>query len=73
MADADAPMSAEETKLYEAIINGAEPPDPVWRKAGRDAHEAGAGFGEGPRPFHSVAALSWRFGWNERALEQRDA
>ncbi len=65
-------QTAEEARRFEAIIYEAEPPDPEWHKAGREAHEKGAAFHEGPRPIESVAALSWRLGWNQRALERRD-
>jgi hypothetical protein len=54
-----------------AICRGERQPDPVWRLAGQEAHVAGLAFHEGPRPFESIEALSWRIGWNERALEQQ--
>ena len=54
-----------------AIIRGQQKPHPAFHKAGWDAHTAGKQFGEGPRPFHSVEALCWRLGWNDRALAER--
>ena len=65
-------MSDEDEELYLAIIEGRAQPDPALLQAGIDAHAAGMGFGEGPRPFHAIPALCWRIGWNQRAREQRD-
>ena len=53
-----------------AICRYEREPDPAAKLAGREAHAAGKGFHEGPKPHRTVEALSWRIGWNERALEQ---
>ena len=68
--DADGwPMTPEEDRVYQDIIAGTREPDPVHSQAGRAAHEAGRQFHECLHLMFSVAGLSWRFGWNERALE----
>jgi hypothetical protein len=61
-------MNAAEEAEYVAIIEGKREPDPEGYKAGYAAHAADVPFGDGPRPIASVYALSWRFGWNDRAL-----
>ena len=61
--------AADDDSLYLAIIRGTAPPDAVAVQEGRDAHAAGRQFHEGPEPFHSVRALSWRMGWNDTALK----
>jgi hypothetical protein len=66
----DAEAYLEDAKAYFRIIDGGDP-DPDAYKAGWDAHEAGKPFGEGPRPFHTIKALSWRIGWNDRAIGKR--
>ncbi len=58
-----------EDALYVAIIHGIEPPLPEPYQAGQAARSADAPFHAGPQPFQTVAALSWRIGWNDRALE----
>jgi hypothetical protein len=65
---ADRLMTAAEDLIYTAIINGKRQPDAAFHNAGRDAHDAGVPFGDGPRPLHTVEALCWRIGWNDRAL-----
>jgi len=58
-----------EDAAYLAIINRAQEPDPIAYKAGWDAHARGEPFGR-PDVYHfTVEALSWRLGWNARALE----
>lgn len=57
-----------EDDRFLAICRGREEPEPVAFQAGHDAHAAGLAFHEYPYPFDSVAALSWRIGWNQRAL-----
>lgn len=59
---------ATEDDEFLAICRFEREPDPEACQAGRDAWDAGTGFHEGPQPFESVKALSWRIGWNERAL-----
>ena len=62
---------SDEDKAFLAICRGEQEPDAASRQAGRDDHAAGLQFHEGPQPFDTVKALSWRIGWNERALAQR--
>lgn len=62
-------MNVEENLRYEDILLGAQPPEPESYAEGRAARDADKAFHEGPRPTHSVKALSWRLGWNDRALE----
>lgn len=51
-----------------AIIEGRRKPDlDAWNAGWRD-HKRGLGFHQGPRPRDTVIALSWRIGWNSRAL-----
>ena len=61
--------SPNEDAAFLAICGGERDPDAVSYQAGWDGHAAGKGFHEWPPPFHSVKALSWRLGWNQRALE----
>lgn len=61
-------MDAAEEAEYVAIIEGKREPDAAGYRAGYAAHAADIEFGHGPRPIASVYALSWRFGWNDRAL-----
>jgi len=60
----------DEAQTYEAIIDGKLKPDPTTYQAGWDAHAAGKQFHEGPKPHHCVEGLSWRIGWNDRALAE---
>ncbi len=62
----------DEAQIYGAIIDGKLKPDPTFHQAGWDAHAANKQFHEGPTPHHTVAALCWRIGWNDRALAHRD-
>lgn len=64
----DQPMTPEAT--YLAILNRTQEPDPISYKAGRDAHARGEPFGRPDVNHFTVEALSWRLGWNDRALEQ---
>jgi ribosome modulation factor len=60
-----------EDDRFMAICQGHEAPEPAAFQAGHDAHAAGLSFHECPyQPSHSVASLSWRIGWNHRALSQ---
>lgn len=52
-----------------AIIHGEVEPDRICYDAGRLAHRSGAGFHECPYSQETYQALSWRIGWNDRALE----
>lgn len=65
----DPPTDAEDDAAFLAICRHERKPDPVPYAAGWDAHAAGRGFHEGPKPPHTVEALSWRIGWNDRALK----
>lgn len=58
----------DEETTYLAIIHGRLRPDKASYKAGVGAHTAGKGFHEGPQPFFTAKAISWRIGWNDRAL-----
>jgi hypothetical protein len=58
-----------EAKIW-AIIQGTEPPDPVFYENGWADHAAGLAFHECTWPFESIEALCWRIGWNDRALTQ---
>jgi hypothetical protein len=60
-----------EDERFLAICQGREEPEPGAFQAGQDAHGAGLAFHEYPGLFDSVAALSWRIGWNQRALSTR--
>lgn len=62
-------MSGPDAEIY-AIIRGRKKPDPTFYQAGWDAHAAGKQFHEGPKPDHTVEALCWRIGWNDRALRE---
>lgn len=64
----DQPMTPAEEAAYHAIIKGAQKPDPIAYTAGWDAHARGEPFGRPGVNHFTVEALSWRFGWNERAL-----
>lgn len=61
-------MDHAETAQYEAILHGTAAPDPDAYKAGWAARDADAPFHACPQPHHSVAGLSWRLGWNDRAI-----
>lgn len=63
----DQPMTPEAT--YLAILNRTQEPDPISYKAGWDAHARGEPFGRTDVNHFTVEALSWRLGWNDRALE----
>jgi hypothetical protein len=58
----------DEEATYLAIIHGQLPPNKAFYKAGVEAHTAGKEFHEGPQPFFTAKAISWRIGWNDRAL-----
>lgn len=58
----------DEATAYKAILHERIKPHAAAYKAGADARDAGRGFHEGPRPDGTVQALSWRIGWNDRAL-----
>lgn len=64
-------MDTAELARYIGILAGNHGSDPGYYLAGWNAHEAGKPFGDGPRPLHCVAALSWRIGWNDRALGKK--
>jgi hypothetical protein len=57
--------------IYVAIIHGKLPAISIFYEEGRRAHEAGLAFHESPYKCFSCEGLSWRLGWNDRALEQR--
>jgi len=61
----------DQETTFADIVHGRQKPDPTAYRAGWDAHQAGKHFHEGPQPFDSVEALSWRIGWNDRALAER--
>lgn len=65
-------MTPADEAVYLAIINRTQKPDPTAYKAGWDAHARGEPFGRPDVEHFTVAALSWRIGWNDRALEQND-
>lgn len=58
----------DEEATYLAIIERRLRPYAACYKTGADAHAAGKAFHEGPQPFFTAKALSWRMGWNDRAL-----
>ena len=58
-----------EEALVDGIIKGYLLPKAVEYAEGRKAREEDKGFHECPYPQHTAKALSWRFGWNDRALE----
>jgi hypothetical protein len=58
----------DEEATYLAIIELRLRPNMTFYKAGADAHAAGKKFHEGPKPFFTASAISWRMGWNDRAL-----
>jgi hypothetical protein len=60
--------SAAEDVAETDIIYGFVAPDPLAYKLGWGAHAAGKGFHEGPKQPRAYA-LSWRIGWNNRALQ----
>jgi hypothetical protein len=60
--------SEGESAAFLAICQGDAPPDAAAYAQGWDAHEQGRAFHEYPYPFDTVLGLSWRLGWNERAL-----
>lgn len=62
-------MTAAEERIYVDIIDGRQKPEPVAYQAGKHAHAAGKQFHEGPKPFFRVESISWRMGWNDRALD----
>ena len=65
-------MTHEEEARFFAIIYGEQAPDPEAHARGRRARGQGNGFRQCPyRPLLTVLALSWRIGWNDRALELR--
>lgn len=70
MAEVDTP-AADEAAAFLAICREEREPDPEHYAAGRAAWGVKQ-FHEGPRPLSSIKALSWRIGWNSRALEERD-
>jgi hypothetical protein len=51
------------------VINRRAKPDPAFYREGWDAHCAGKAFHEHPYPQQSYAALCWRIGWNDHALQ----
>ncbi|MGI4793758.1 MAG: hypothetical protein ACRYG8_06655 [Janthinobacterium lividum] len=63
------PTQTTETDPFLQICRNERPPLPEQYQAGRAARDADLGFHEGPRPIESIEALSWRLGWNDRALE----
>jgi hypothetical protein len=65
---ADKPITPAEDAVYLAIINRTQEPDPTSYQAGWNAHARGEPFGRPGVNHHTVAALSWRIGWNDRAL-----
>lgn len=58
----------DEEACYLAILERRLPLHKAFCKAGADAHAAGKEFHEGPQPFFTAKGLSWRMGWNDRAL-----
>jgi hypothetical protein len=60
-----------EDERFLALCRGDEKPDAAAFQAGHDAHAADVPFHECPYPFDWFVALSWRLGWNERALSIR--
>lgn len=54
-----------------AIIYGRVPANVDAYQRGWDAHFAGVPWHEMPQPHSSVESLSWRMGWNDRALYER--
>lgn len=52
-----------------AIIYGEAQPDHVAYDEGYQAHRGGKGFHECPYSQETYQALSWRIGWNDRALK----
>ena len=66
--DAELAAVMTESERFLAICRKQTEPDAAAYKRGHDDHAAGKGFHEGPRPLSSVEALSWRIGWNDRAL-----
>ena len=61
----------DEDAAFLAICRNERDPDAASYLTGWNDHAAGKQFHEGPQPFHTVKALSWRIGWNQRALEHR--
>lgn len=57
-------------RTFLKTIHGEQAPDPTHYRTGWDAHAAGTPFSEGPRPLETFEAISWRLGWNDRALAQ---
>lgn len=53
------------------IIHGAIAPIDIYYAEGYADHAAGVPFGPCKYPQSSPAALSWRIGWNDRALKER--
>lgn len=60
-----------EEGLYSAIIYEIVPPLPDPYLEGWAAHKEGKKFHEHPYSQGSPRALSWRIGWNDRALQER--
>lgn len=66
----DPQRASDEDDRFLAICRGEEGPDLVHYQAGWDAHADGLAFHVCPYDFDTVEALSWRIGWNDRALHQ---
>jgi hypothetical protein len=61
-----------EEAVYSGIIHSVHPPNKEAYTEGYQAHSDGIPFHMGKYEFFSVKGLSWRIGWNDRALQQRD-
>lgn len=64
------PPADAEADAFMAICRKERGPDMIPYRAGYEAHADGLQFHECPHDFQSVAGLSWRIGWNDRALAQ---
>ena len=59
-----------EDTMFLGICRGHLLPKPEFYNEGYRAHADGLGFHECPYEQHLVSALSWRIGWNDRALKE---
>lgn len=69
-------MSTIDEMVDEAIFSGILkqilPPNKEAYDEGYQAHADGIPYGLGKYPLASSKGLSWRIGWNDRALQERD-
>jgi hypothetical protein len=64
------PYEEEDHRRFRDICHGRAKPYQEPYARGYSDCAAGKGFHEGPQPFHSVEALSWRIGWNDCAMSK---